>query len=69
VTTECGAALDHGSLAGLALGLELTLFMLSGALVLGEFGDGPVRFDCDVADSFPIRDFPLAFDVTTASQI
>jgi hypothetical protein len=66
---QSGTALDDGSLAGLAFGLERTLFVLSASLILREFWDGPVRFDYDVADSFPIRDFPLAFDVAIASQI
>jgi hypothetical protein len=52
VTAESDATLDHGSSARLAFGFELRLFVLSGVLVFGELGDGPVRFDYDAADTF-----------------
>ena len=53
MSAECGAALNGRSLAGLALGLELSLFMLSGVLVFGGIGSGhSVRLDYDVADTF-----------------
>ena len=50
MTAECGTAVDHGPLAGLSFGLECTLFMLPTSLILREFGDGPVRFDCDMSN-------------------
>jgi hypothetical protein len=69
VPAESNAALDHGSPAGLALGLEHRLFMLSGVLVFGELGNGSVRFDYNVADTLSVRDLSFALSVAIASQI
>ncbi len=69
MTAECGAALDDGSPAGLALGLELSLFMLPASLIPRAFGDGPVRFDHNVADTLSVRDLSFALSVAIAPEI
>ena len=69
MTAQSGTALDDRSLAGLAFGLERTLFMLSGVLVFGELGHGSVRFDQNVADALSDRDPSFALSIAIAAQV
>jgi hypothetical protein len=65
-----GAACLHVPLSAFTFGFEDALFVLPASLILREFGSGnSMRFDCDVTDTFPIRDFPLAFGVAIATQV
>jgi hypothetical protein len=68
VTAESNAAQLHFPFAALTFGFKHALGMLPTSLILREFGDGSVRLNYDVADTFSIRNFPLAFQLADLSR-